>query len=109
MRQCKFYNSDREVVAVSSFAGKPVRATAKCDPSDTFSIDSGKELAAARCESKIAHRRCKCAKAKLERALAEANKAQEQLDFAISYYKNATNDKESADKAVAKILEKLGA
>ena len=36
------------IVAVSSFAGKPVKAHADCHPNDEFDLEYGKSLAAAR-------------------------------------------------------------
>jgi len=44
--------------------GKPVRGVAKCAPNDEFDINKGKELAAARCNLKVAQKRVK--KANLE-------------------------------------------
>ena len=53
----KYYTNNKDVVvAVSSYAGKTVRGVAKCDPRDTFDIEKGKELAAARCNEKIAYK-----------------------------------------------------
>ena len=45
------------VFAVSTYAGKTVKGTAKCDPRDTFDLNFGKELAAARCAAKVAKKR----------------------------------------------------
>ena len=54
----KYYTNNKDVVvAVSSYAGKTVRGVAKCDPRDTFDIEKGKELAAARCNEKIAEKK----------------------------------------------------
>jgi len=52
-----FTNDKDKVVAVSTYAGKPVRGTAKCDPKDTFNLEAGRKLAAARCNLKIALKR----------------------------------------------------
>ena len=52
----------RTVVAMSTFAGKAVSGVARCDPSDTFNVDTGKKLAAARCSVKIAEKRLKRAR-----------------------------------------------
>ena len=46
-----------EVIAVSTYAGKEVKGVAKLNPEDTFDIDKGKALAAARCNVKIARKR----------------------------------------------------
>ena len=47
------------VVALSSFAGQTVRGVARCSDMDTFDIETGKKLAAARCSVKIAEKRMK--------------------------------------------------
>lgn len=75
----KFYvngdkHSVRQVIAVSTYAGKPVRGIAKCDPRDDFSIDTGKKLAAARCNLKVAIKRKKRAQEQVEKAQAEAQR-----------------------------------
>ena len=60
-----------EVIAISTFAGKPVRGKAICAESDTFDEEKGKMLAAARCNAKVAAKRY----ARAQRKLAEAGKA----------------------------------
>ena len=37
-----YYTTQNKVIAVSTYAGRTVKGIAKCDPRDTFSIDSGK-------------------------------------------------------------------
>jgi hypothetical protein len=66
-----------EVIAISTFAGKPVRGKAICAESDDFVYEKGIELAAARCNAKIAAKRYARAKQKIaeaEKAVAEATK-----------------------------------
>jgi hypothetical protein len=55
----KIDEEHRTVVAFSSFAGKVITGVAHCDPGDTFDVDIGKKLAAARCSVKIAEKRMK--------------------------------------------------
>ena len=58
MTKYSFYTDGKtKVIAVSTYAGKVVRGVAKCDVNDTFSLEKGKELAAARCNEKIAKKR----------------------------------------------------
>ena len=58
MTKYSFYTDGKtKVIAVSTYAGKVVRGVAKCDVNDTFSFEKGKELAAARCNEKIAKKR----------------------------------------------------
>jgi hypothetical protein len=49
----KYYHNGNQVIAVSTFAGKTVKGIAKCDPNDTFSLETGKHLAALKCNNKI--------------------------------------------------------
>ena len=79
MNQPKFYHSDNKVIAVSTYAGKTVRGVAKCNPEDTFSLEHGQALAAARCNEKIAMKR-------LDRAMRKVNEAKDALDAAQNYY-----------------------
>ena len=66
MRKFEYkYKVDEEhktVVAMSTFAGKAVSGVARCAPEDTFDIETGKKLAAARCAVKIAKKRMMRAK-----------------------------------------------
>lgn len=59
----KIDEEKRTVVALSTFAGKAVTGVAHCAPEDTFDIEVGKKLAAARCSVKIAEKRVKRAEA----------------------------------------------
>lgn len=67
MRKFEYkYKIDKEhktIVALSSFAGRTVVGVAKCSPEDTFDIEAGKKLAAARCALKVAEKRMKRAEA----------------------------------------------
>lgn len=58
------------VVATSTYAGRTVRGKAICDPRDTFSLEEGKKLAAARCNVKIAEKRAARAERKYKEAVA---------------------------------------
>jgi hypothetical protein len=107
MRKIKFYNSDNKVIAVSSFGEQPVKGVAKCDPDDTFSLEIGKELAEARCNLKVATKRTKYAKTKLDEATDAFNAAAAYLCYVNKYHTNAVNTCEEAQKAVDDILAKL--
>lgn len=53
----RYIVTDNMVIAISSYAGKLVKGVAKCDPSDTFDVEKGKLLAAARCNEKVCSKR----------------------------------------------------
>ena len=64
-------NSDgqtvKKVIAISTYAGKPVRGVAICSVHDEFDLEKGKKLAAARCNAKVAKLRYKNSSAQLDR------------------------------------------
>ena len=107
MHRYKFFNSENTVVAVSSFAGKLVRATAKCDPRDTFSLEDGKQLAAARCNEKISKKRLKRAERKLAEACAAVIAAERQYDYMRGYYEKAVADFNNANSELEAITSML--
>lgn len=53
----KYIETPNKVIALSTYAGKTVRGVAKCHPNDTFDVEFGRKLAAARCNAKIAMKR----------------------------------------------------
>ena len=107
MYRYRFYNSDDTVVAVSTFAGKTIRGVAKCDPSDEFSLDVGKKLSAARCNKKIATKRVKNAKNKLDEALAMLDVAQARVREMTSYYNDSVASYEVAQNELDEILNSI--
>ena len=94
----KFYQYNRQradgstnvrIVAVSSFAGKPVKGYADLHPMDEFDIEYGQALAAARCAEKIAAKRCKRAYNKVDEATAQVNAAMDHLQKMMQYEADA--------------------
>ena len=49
----------KKVIALSTYGDKTVRGVAVCSDTDTFDVQKGKELAAARCALKVAQKRLK--------------------------------------------------
>ena len=90
LEKYNFYISEnqKQVIAVSTYAGRTVRGVAKCDPRDEFSVEKGKQLAAARCALKIAEKRSKRAAKKYKEATVEAEErfkyAHKMQDYVIS-------------------------
>ena len=76
MRKFEYkYRIDEEnkiVIAMSTYAGKSVVGIARCAPEDSFDVEKGKKLAAARCTLKVAKKRLRyaesCAKTASEAA-----------------------------------------
>ena len=113
----KFYQYNRlredgttniRIVAVSSFAGKPVKGYADLHPKDEFDIEYGKALAAARCAEKIAAKRCKRAYNKVDEAKAQVVAAMAHLEKMMKYEADAEANYNAAALTVASIrAEKL--
>ena len=52
-------NGAKEVIAVSSYAGKKVKGKAVCSPDDEYDVEIGKKLAAYRLDVKVDEKRLK--------------------------------------------------
>ena len=109
----KFYQYNRQradgstnvrIVAVSSFAGKPVKGYADLHPMDEFDLEYGQALAAARCAEKIAAKRCKRAYNKVDEAKAQANVALAHLQKMMKYEADAEANYNLASYDLAEIL-----
>lgn len=86
----KFYvTEDKRVICVSSYAGKTVKGIAKCNPEDTFDLDTGKKIAKARCDYKIAKKRVVRAREKHAAATRLVGDAREYQAKMQSYYNDA--------------------
>ena len=101
MDRYQFEVADNKVIATSMHAGKPVRGIAKCEPDDEFSLESGKLLAAARCNEKVYNKRLKRARKKLEDAIVNQRvmqqEAQRNLNKAYkAFYKAMSAHDQSA-------------
>ena len=109
----KFYQYNRQradgttnvrIVAVSSFAGKPVKGYADLHPNDEFDLEYGQALAAARCAEKIAAKRCKRAYNKVDEARAQVNAAMTHLQKMMKYESDAEASYNCASYELASIL-----
>ena len=107
MNKYRFYNSKNKVIAVSTYAGKPVRGVAKCNPTDTFSLEDGQALAAARCGEKIAEKRLKRAKRKYDEAYNAYLVAQRYFNKMSKYLADADDSLVDARDNVANVLNNI--
>lgn len=88
----KYVVTPTKVIALSTYAGKVVRGVAKCSPQDKFDVDYGKELAAARCNLKVAQKRLKRA-GKVYTAASKAMRlAERDCDFAVDYWERSNQE-----------------
>ena len=100
-------NKSETVVAISSYAQKPVKGIAKCSPEDHFSIQLGKELAMARCNTKVAAKRKARAKKCLLEASEKLSQAEKRFEDMCHYYQDAIKKHDLALKLEQDIVDKL--
>lgn len=96
-------------IAISTYEGKTVKGYAKCDVSngDIYNEQAGEELAAARCNARIAQKRARRAKRKLLEAQQQFLEAQKHLTDMTNYYGDSVADAAEAQRAVNAILSTL--
>ena len=104
----KFYtNGSGKIIATSTYAGKTVRGVAKCSMNDEFNLEKGQTLAAARCNSRVAHKRRDNAFRKYTEAQRAFDVAQAHLRAMESYYDDAYDAMLDADNAVEALLSEM--
>ena len=105
----KFYQFKNEkggttVTAASTYAGRTVKGYAKCDPKDQFSIEKGKELAAARCNLKIAEKRRDRASKKYLEATQAVIEANAYFDKMKQYFMDADDQVDEAAEELRDLI-----
>ena len=108
MAKYNFYTDGKtKVVAVSTYAGKVVRGVAKCDVNDTFSLEKGKELAAARCNENVAKKRLTRAQSLYADIFLEYPNLVERFTKALNYRNDSEIALQEAQNRVATILKNM--
>ena len=106
MRKFEYkYKIDEEhktIVAFSSFAGRTVTGVARCANEDIFDIETGKKLAAARCNLKIAEKRMKYAE---ECLLAAASEAEYWVNYQSKMEKYESDSVNAYRKALLELTD----
>jgi hypothetical protein len=100
-------NGNHQVMAISTYGGRTVRGVASCAVGDEFSLDRGKELAAARCNLKVAQKRLKRAKSRKEDAMLDLRQAHIQADKMTSYVADSMANVYQAEDELNRILKEL--
>lgn len=72
------------VVALSTYAGKVVKGVAKCIATDPFDLETGKKLAAARCDYKVCLKRA-------NRALVKRQAVAKKIEDLTQYFVKMNN------------------
>jgi hypothetical protein len=94
----------KQIIAISTYAGRTVKGIATCDPKDEFSIEVGKELAAARCNLKVAKKRAKRADTKVNDAIKTMQEAEQYYNRMVDYASDALVDVANAEDRLVDIL-----
>lgn len=102
-----YYRSDNKIIALSTYAGKTVKGYAKCNPKDTFDNETGKALAAARCNVKVAVKRVKNAQKKWNESVQAYLKAEKHMHAMAKYYEDAVDRQKIAEAQVEYILNEI--
>ena len=93
-----------KVIAISTYAGRTVKGVAKCHPNDTFDVEFGKKLAAARCNEKIAYKRLTRALNKFGEAVDESVAADEKMKRMRDYVLDAGAAHEEAQRVLMELV-----
>ena len=97
----------KQVIAVSTYAGRTVKGYANCSLEDEFSIETGKELAAARCNLKVAEKRYARALRKQSEAFAEVMAKVQHHEKMTSYVCDSAVAIEKARVKLDNLVEQL--
>ena len=98
---------NKTVIAVCRYAGRNIRAVAKCAPEDTFDIEFGTKLAKARCDLKVARAKIQNASAAYMKASVAADEAQRKYDKMKQYYMDSVDQFDEAYVAVGNIIKEI--
>ena len=96
-----------EVIAASTYEGKPVQGKAICRVEDEYNELKGVKLACARCNAKVAAKRRKRAEKKLKEAEEILKQAIEHRNKMQKYYSDATYALEIAEADVSCLLDEM--
>lgn len=107
MDKYKFYKRGNDVIAVSTYAGKTVKAYAKCDPRDAYDERAGQTLAAARCNAKIADKREARARKKVLEAQAQLEAARQHYEKMSQYLRDSQHEASIARMEVESIEQTM--
>lgn len=105
MAKYNIYFNKNQCIAVTRYAGKNVRAVAKCDPADQFDGVYGERLATARCDVKVAEKRQRRAVELANAAINELVAQQKKLDKLMEFVHQATAELAEAEAALKAILD----
>ena len=97
----------KRVIALSTYCGKTVKGTATCDFDDTYDLEAGKKLAAARCEVKVASKRAKFAQERLDYLVHTAERLRVMISEAAQAAGETAAAAEEANNELKNLLENM--
>ncbi len=103
----RYVENGNTVIAISSYAGKTVKGVAKCDPNDEFNLESGKKLAAARCNEKVCKQRLRRANTLYTLIEKTVNYWQAELEKVTRYADDAREEYIEARNELSAIQEEM--
>ena len=101
-------NGKQVVVAVSKHAGQTVKGYAVCAPTDTFDLEVGKKLAAARCNQKVLTKKYKSTLDKIAEVHQVICDLEDYCSTLTTRFREVENELADADKEVNSLLAELG-
>ena len=109
-KKYKFYQfyvdeKNRQVIAVTHYAGRTIRATAKCHPDDIFDLEMGKKVAVAKAEIKVAKAKKRSAVVSYLDAAVIADAAHAHFNDMKQYYMDAIDQLDDAVEALANLVK----
>ena len=108
MARYTFYDTPDKVICVSTFAKRKVRGVAKCSPEDKFNFKIGRKLAQLRCDKKVAEKRWKKAKDRLEDSMNKLANAEKEYEEANEYWVNSCKNYDRAIDNLEEFEKLLG-
>ncbi len=103
----RYIVTSNKVIALSTYAGRTVRGVAKCSPDDEFDVEFGKQLAAARCNQKVAAKRYARARKEYNKLCGDAIEFNKRVERVIEYLKDAAEAESEATLNVYELRSQL--
>lgn len=102
-----YYYHDTDIIATTTYCGKPVRAVAKCNPEDEYDRLFGEDLALARLNLKVAKKRRARSFDKVEAAKKALEEAQIFYREMCGYNSAAIQEVKDAEAAIEFLMEQV--
>ena len=99
-----YYNEDKHsVVCTTIYKGQTIRAIAKCDPEDTFDLETGKKIAYLRCKQKFARKKMLHAGEVYHDSFSKYERSKRNLDKASEFLADSVCQYQAANEALGHV------